>query len=267
MRSLAIHCVIDSRHLRGHLPADRRRAKGLIVDVASSRQRRYDWGMGDPRALLIATLALAAMTAAACAEDWNDKFGPSWNCSSIDPREPADEINQCQACAAKGQDFNVYGAVNNPLYGESCQSPAQCTYECWPKPKTDLERQEVKLRDRLREKFGPPSTTSSNWAAIATALDSLPNGGQDVSAAYSGSQLTKQAAEAKALEACRVHGQSCKVVSSFQGCGFVAITEHGSKIMAWGVGSTPWEATAECQTKPGAVCKQVVGGCQNGAKY
>jgi hypothetical protein len=111
--------------------------------------------------------------------------------------------------------------------------------------------------------FGLTTVALSNAARADGYYGALASGisGSTVGVGYASDYPSQPAADAEALRKCEQITSNCTVVGRFYngGCGYIATT--ASSGTCWGSGSSPSEATNECQSRGCGPCKTPIGAC------
>ena len=205
-----------------------------------------------------AAIVCALAAAPAAAEDLNEAYGPSWNCSYITAGMPI--YDSCRVCERQGlhffRDTEETGhcvRVGNAGADPGAQGPRPSTPRSGP---------------TTRSTYDPPSTPGLNaptpsrpkrdyWGAVAVALTD-----DHVAAGIAWNHRTEGEAQSRAIEQCNEQGvPGCHIVGSFRngGCGYVT-TGHSDDSVGWGMGSTAEAASENCESR-GLDCKPPAGGC------
>jgi|GEM_PF-3824262 len=197
-------------------------------------------------AAMVAALLVFTITAnPARAENLNQKYGPSWDCSYITFGLPI--YDTCKPCQDKGMDF---------------WKDSDTTGHCVLKEGAATEQAPVQKRNYTPTPSAP-TKQKQLWGAIAAGIEEQGNG---ISVAV-GSTIragSEQLAKQGALQKCGENGIStCKIVSTFTGCGYVTDGKgNGTGKVAWGIGATAQDAYNQCMSKGGVTCDvETIGGC------
>ena len=104
---------------------------------------------------------------------------------------------------------------------------------------------------------------AEHWGALAAGIEEESDGSSHVSVGSALNHESRAAAQRAALASCRSTGNSaCRVISTFNGCGYITLSTDGSRPAAWGSGPTAQDAYDECYKRiRSGNCKRPIGGC------
>lgn len=211
------------------------------------------------RATAGAVIACALAAGPAAAEDLNEAYGPSWNCSYITAGLPI--YDSCRICEQQGLHFfrdtpdSGHCVPGTESAEETPAPPPKKLKPLHPHPPPSdaaLPPGSPGAPDAT-----PPRPRRDYWGAVAVALTE-----DHVAAGVAWNDETQDQAEERALAQCNERGVSgCHVVGTFRngGCGFVT-TGHSDDSVGWGIGATADAANEAC-TSRGLDCKPPAGGC------
>jgi hypothetical protein len=191
------------------------------------------------------------------AENLNQKYGPSWNCSYITAGDPLYEA--CRPREARNMDFYR----DSPSTGHcvprgGAQAPGDSGV---PHGLTERHTGPSGGGSPPPQAYTPaPAPRAHRWGAVAAGIREGDPSHVGVGAAWN--EPNRERAEELAIEKCQEQGVNCSVVGTFDtGCGYITVGHNDRGGVGWGSGPTAQRAYDNCQNQ-GLECKtQTIGGC------